>query len=87
MTLRAESRLDGSSRTTPIGYTTGIGALTAVGLLSALVSLLYLTGSLFMLEVYDRVIARAFRGIKAGNQAHHKKRWSAGIPLSERGCS
>lgn len=56
MTLRAESRLDGSSRTTPIGYTTGIGALIAVGLLSALVSLLYLTGSLFMLEVYDRVL-------------------------------
>ena len=32
------------------------GALLGVGLLSALVNLLYLTGSLFMLEVYDRVL-------------------------------
>lgn len=59
MTLRAEPRRDGPPRTTPVGYTTGIGALIAVGLLSALVSLLiliYLTGSLFMLEVYDRVL-------------------------------
>lgn len=32
------------------------GALVGVGLLSALVSILYLTGSLFMLEIYDRVL-------------------------------
>jgi ATP-binding cassette subfamily C protein len=32
------------------------GALLGVGLLSALVNALYLTGSLFMLEVYDRVL-------------------------------
>lgn len=32
------------------------GALLGVGLLSALVNILYLTGSLFMLEVYDRVL-------------------------------
>ncbi len=32
------------------------GAFIGVGLLSALVNILYLTGSLFMMEVYDRVL-------------------------------
>ena len=31
-------------------------ALLAVGLISSVVNLLYLTGSLFMLEIYDRVL-------------------------------
>jgi PrtD family type I secretion system ABC transporter len=39
------------------GLPSGAGtALLAIGLLSALVNVLYLTGSLFMLEVYDRVL-------------------------------
>ena len=32
------------------------GALVGVALVSALINVLYLTGSLFMLEVYDRVL-------------------------------
>jgi len=32
------------------------GAFIGIGLLSALVNILYLTGSLFMMEVYDRVL-------------------------------
>ncbi|MEX2482700.1 MAG: type I secretion system permease/ATPase, partial [Gammaproteobacteria bacterium] len=34
----------------------GRGALVGVALVSALINLLYLTGSFFMLEVYDRVL-------------------------------
>lgn len=34
----------------------GCGALVGVALVSALINLLYLTGSFFMLEVYDRVL-------------------------------
>ena len=34
----------------------GRGALVGVALVSALINMLYLTGSFFMLEVYDRVL-------------------------------
>ena len=32
------------------------GAFIGVGLMSCIINLLYLTGSIFMLEVYDRVL-------------------------------
>ena len=32
------------------------GAFIGVGMISCMVNLLYLTGSIFMLEVYDRVL-------------------------------
>src|SRR6202012_313432 len=32
------------------------GAFLAVGVMSCIINLLYLTGSIFMLEVYDRVL-------------------------------
>ena len=36
-----------------------IGPLSALGLISLVSNLLMLTGPLFMLQVYDRVLARA----------------------------
>ena len=38
------------------GFETGKLAIAAVAMMSSLVNILYLTGSFFMLEVYDRVL-------------------------------